>query len=58
MSSCSRLRSGAQDRRYQISPFDFTVMAGVAHLGEVRLSCFLLAGTQGLVRLRATRSHV
>src|SRR5229473_4948477 len=41
-----RLRSGAQDRRYQISPFDFTVMAGVAHLGEMRLSGFLLAGTK------------
>src|SRR5229473_8518504 len=52
-----RLRSGAQDRRYQISPFDFTVMAGVAHLGEMRLSGFLLAGTKyrsGFARPGAT----
>ena len=53
-----RLRRGAQDRRYQISPFDFIVTAGVAHLGEMRLSGFLLAGTQGPVRLRASRSRV
>jgi hypothetical protein len=52
-----RPASGAQDRRYQISLLDFTVMVGVAHLGEMRLSGFLLAGTQGPVRLRATRSH-
>jgi hypothetical protein len=39
-----RPRSGVQDRRYQISLFDLTVMAGVAHLGEMRLSGFLLAG--------------
>ncbi len=53
-----RLRRGAQDRGYQISPFDFIVTAGVAHLGEMRLSGFLLAGTQGPVRLRASRSRV
>jgi hypothetical protein len=34
------------------------VAVGLAHLGEMRLSSFLVVGTQGPVRFRATRISV